>query len=87
MGDGPGGAGQGWYDFAMSVLVRVRRHLDSDTIRIPELKELVGKDVEIVVREALPAGREPGPLEGSILWEDDDPYAPAVDPDDWEANR
>ena len=82
---GPGGDAQGWYDSVMAV-VRVRRRLDSDTIRIPELKELVGKDVEIVVREASPAGREPGPLEGSILWYDE-PFAPATDPDDWEANR
>ncbi|MGH2607918.1 MAG: hypothetical protein ACRDHF_02410 [Tepidiformaceae bacterium] len=70
----------------MALLVRVRRHLDSETIHIPELKDLVGKDVDIVVKEAAVPAREPGPLEGSILWYDD-PYGPAVDPDDWEANR
>ncbi len=76
-----------WYDSNMTVQVRVRRRLESDTIRIPELKELVGKDVEIVVTEAEPAPRRPAkPLEGSVL-RYDDPFGPAVPPDDWEANR
>jgi hypothetical protein len=74
----------------MTVRVRLRRHLDSDTIRIPELKELIGKDVEIdlTVSEAdsAPAVRDFRPLKGSVL-KYEDPYGPAVDPDDWEANR
>ena len=32
--------------------VRVKRHLGSDTLRIPELKPLIGKDVQISVRDA-----------------------------------
>lgn len=35
--------------------IRVTRHLESDTIQIPELAGLIGKDVEITVREELPA--------------------------------
>ena len=35
--------------------IRVRTHLDSDTVRIPELAGMVGKDVEITVAEAVHA--------------------------------
>ena len=35
----------------MSTVVRVRRHLASDTIHVPEARALVGKDVESVVSE------------------------------------
>lgn len=31
--------------------IRVRTHLDSTTVEIPELDSMVGKDVEIVVKE------------------------------------
>jgi len=31
--------------------IRVYRHVDSETLRLPELRELMGKDVEIVVLE------------------------------------
>ena len=31
--------------------VRIRRHLDSDTLHLPELKALVGRNVEIIVLE------------------------------------
>ena len=31
--------------------VVLRQHLDSETIHVPELRPLVGKDVEITVRE------------------------------------
>ena len=33
--------------------IKVKTHLDSDTIRIPELQQFVGKDVEITVTEAV----------------------------------
>jgi histidinol-phosphate/aromatic aminotransferase/cobyric acid decarboxylase-like protein len=29
--------------------IRIQRHIDSETLQLPELKELIGKDVEIVV--------------------------------------
>ena len=32
-------------------VVRVRRHIDSETLHLPELKAMIGKDVEITVRE------------------------------------
>jgi len=31
--------------------IRVIRHLDSDTLHLPELLPLIGRDVEIIVRE------------------------------------
>jgi hypothetical protein len=38
----------------MSV-IHLRKHLDSETLHLPELKPLIGKDVEIIVREETPA--------------------------------
>ena len=29
--------------------IRIRKHLDSDTLHLPELRELIGRDVEITV--------------------------------------
>jgi hypothetical protein len=31
--------------------IRIRKHLDSEILHLPELKPLIGKAVEIVVRE------------------------------------
>jgi hypothetical protein len=31
--------------------IRVKAHIDSETLRLPELKPLIGKDVEIIVLE------------------------------------
>ena len=48
------------YKKAMSD-IRVLRHLDSDTLHLPELRPLIGRDVEIIVRDrtdALAAGSE-----------------------------
>lgn len=75
--------------------IRIERHLDSDTLHLPELLELIGKDVEITVREAAGNGKAGGgkptapdedafPLRGTVL-RDDDPFAPAVPPEDWDA--
>lgn len=65
----------------MANVVRVKRHLDSETVHLPELKELIGHDVEIVVREIeTPAAPD---LTGSIL-RFDDPLEP-ID-EEWEAN-
>lgn len=80
--------------------LHIRRHIDSDTLTIPELRELIGRDVEIVVREV----EEPQPTaaridaecaEATEDWKDsyplrgsvlryDDPFEP-VGVDDWEA--
>ena len=39
-------------------VIRVRRRVDSETLQLPELRELIGKDVEILVLEepATPGG-------------------------------
>jgi len=31
--------------------IRIHRYINSETLQLPELKELIGKDVEIVVLE------------------------------------
>jgi hypothetical protein len=31
--------------------IRIRRKLESDTLHLPELKPLIGREVEIIVRE------------------------------------
>ena len=65
----------------MPNVVRIKRHLDSETVHLPELRALVGHDVEIVVRE-IEASPAPD-LTGSIL-RFDDPLEP-ID-EEWEAN-
>lgn len=35
--------------------VRIRRRLDSETIHLPELRPMIGKEVEIIVLEQQPA--------------------------------
>ena len=38
----------------MSAVLKIRRHLDSETLHVPELRDLIGKDVEITVTETTP---------------------------------
>jgi hypothetical protein len=38
--------------------IRIRTKVDSDTLHLPELRDLIGKSVEIVVREVLSAESE-----------------------------
>ncbi len=74
--------------------IRICRKLESITPHLPELSPLVGKTVEFIVREEFtdetPATKNTPPwvnsLRDSIL-RDDDPFGPAVPPDEWEANR
>ncbi len=42
--------------------VRVRKHLDSDTIHLPEAAPLIGRDVEIVITEQ-PVNNRPSATE------------------------
>lgn len=42
--------------------VRIRRHLDSPIPQLPELAPLIGKDVEIIALEDVPAGRTRRPV-------------------------
>ena len=44
--------------------IRIYTHVDSDTLHLPQLATLVGKDVEIVIREASPT-----PPAGEEDWE------------------
>ena len=76
----------------MAATVRVRRHVSSSNLEVPELEQFIGKEVEIVVTEVpAPEAEEQEapdrfPLRGTVL-RYDDPYGPAVPPEDWEALR
>jgi hypothetical protein len=72
--------------------VKITRRLDSETLYLPELRPLLGKQVEIIVLEAETnaSGGErtstPEDLRGSVL-RYDSPFEPAVPEEDWEALR
>jgi hypothetical protein len=38
--------------------IRINKRLDSETMTLPQLRPLVGKDVEIIVRERVPMSEE-----------------------------
>ncbi len=59
----------------MTIHIRIR--LDSDTLHLPELKPLLGKDVEIIVRETTPAPSSAGPYDAFFALAGQD----VVDPD------
>lgn len=42
--------------------IRIRKHVVSETLHLPELKPLIGKDVEILVQEENNGGRDLTPL-------------------------
>jgi hypothetical protein len=72
--------------------IRIETTIDSDTLHLPQLKPLMGKSVEIIVREMPQRAERPSagswvsPLVGSVIHYTD-PFEPAVPPDEWEANR
>ena len=72
--------------------ITLTKKLESETLYLPELRPFVGREVEITVREAPAAkpnqapAKPSNPLAGSVL-RDDDPFGPAVPPEDWEACR
>ena len=76
--------------------VHIRTKLESEHLTLPELRPLIGKQVDITVREAAESPSNGGvkngtpadryPLRGSVL-RYDDPFAPAVAADEWEAAR
>jgi hypothetical protein len=41
--------------------IRIRKHLDSETLHLPELKPLIGKTVEIVVQVVIAPAAAPDP--------------------------
>lgn len=43
--------------------IHIRRYLDSETLTLPELKPLIGKTVEIIIREEIPTVRGKGPYD------------------------
>lgn len=48
--------------------IRIKRRLDSDTLHLPELRPLIGREVEIVVQEAFQA-EPPSPDLEKPIWE------------------
>ena len=57
--------------------LRIRTHIDSETLHLPDLKQMIGKNVEIIVLEE-PSGsqphkrkRTPGSAKGMISMADD----------------
>ncbi len=73
--------------------IRVTRTLDSETLYLPQLRPLVGQQVEIIVLSADASAPTSSirdasinPLAGSVL-RYDDPFEPAVLADEWEANQ
>ena len=71
--------------------IRLKKHIESETVYLPELRPLIGKDVEIIVLdESDEEGKHPSavaqyPLRGSVL-RYDEPFEPVAE-DDWEALR
>lgn len=76
--------------------VHIRTKLESENLTLPELRPLIGKQVEITVREATeeqgngatpqPVAADRYPLRGSVL-RYDDPFGAAADPQEWEASH
>ncbi|MBX7132679.1 MAG: hypothetical protein K1X67_08400 [Fimbriimonadaceae bacterium] len=74
--------------------VHIRTKLESEHLSLPELRPLIGKQVEITVCEAADSSTNghskvgtPNsryPLRGSVICYDN-PFAAAVDVDEWEA--
>ncbi|HLN31281.1 MAG TPA: hypothetical protein VK395_26305 [Gemmataceae bacterium] len=58
-------------------IIHLHKHLDSETLHLPELKALVGKDVEIIVREATPTRPRANPYDAYFALAGQD----VVDPD------
>jgi|SRR5262245_29478920 hypothetical protein len=43
--------------------IRIRKHIDSDTLHLPEVRPLIGRTVEIVIVEAASAASQPSAAE------------------------
>jgi len=46
------------------ITIHLRKQIDSDTLHLPELKPLIGKTVEIIVREQTPTTPGANPYDG-----------------------
>ncbi len=78
-----------WHSEPLMDVIKVKRHLDSETLYLRELRPLLGQDVQIIILASDVRGGQSGSasareeLRGSVL-RYDDPCAP-VGEDDWEA--
>lgn len=72
--------------------IRIETTIQSDTLYLPQLKQLVGKSVEIVVREVTQQADQVnsdsfvGPLAGSVI-DYSNPFEATISAVEWEANR
>ena len=69
--------------------IHLTKTIDSETLCLPELRPFVGRQVEITVCESPPhsaTAQSSKSLVGSVL-EYDDPFGPAVNADEWEAEQ
>ena len=73
--------------------IRITRTLDSETLHLPQLRSLVGQQVEIIVLSENASTTQPmnddghtGVLVGSVL-RYDDPFEAATTDNEWEANQ
>src|SRR3712207_4497470 len=44
--------------------IRIHRKIDSETLHIPDLRPLIGREVEIIILDDQPAPTTPSPLDG-----------------------
>lgn len=49
--------------------IRIHTQLDSTTLHLPQIEPLLGKQVEIIVREESPTPLPPGTIPGTGDWE------------------
>jgi hypothetical protein len=63
--------------------IHIRKHLDSETLYLPELRPLIGKIVEIIVREETPAPPGISPYDAFFALAGQD----VVDPDAYKRLR
>jgi hypothetical protein len=65
--------------------IRVHRYIDSETLQLPELRELIGKEVEIVVLEEPAETSSTGRRDYSAL--DEIAGKDLIDPEAYRENR
>jgi FtsP/CotA-like multicopper oxidase with cupredoxin domain len=74
---------------AMSAFIVTATVRPDGSLTVDQLPFAPGQRVEVVVRPAADDPTEGGkyPLRDGTPYKYDDPFEPACDPDDWEANR
>jgi hypothetical protein len=48
--------------------IRIRKKIDSETIYIPELRPMIGREVEIIVLEDRPASTPVDAVDPTVFW-------------------